>query len=70
MARTQIQTCALCRLRFANGPLRKLHIREGHVQRNHQAPRDRSNFSDSGTSQPHARDTSRRNASASGLPPL
>jgi hypothetical protein len=52
MSRTQSLTCTLCGIRYANGGLFELHIREDHVQRNHRAPPDRSTPSDSGTCQP------------------
>jgi hypothetical protein len=52
MSRTQSLTCTLCGIRYANGRLLELHIREDHVQRNHRAPPDRSTPSDSGTCQP------------------
>jgi hypothetical protein len=52
MPRTQSLTCALCGLRYADGRLLELHIREDHVRRNHQAPPDRSTPSYSGTCQP------------------
>ena len=37
MPRTMTHTCALCGLRYANGALLELHIREDHVQYNQQA---------------------------------
>jgi hypothetical protein len=52
MPRTQNLTCTLCGLRYANGGLLELHIREDHVHRNHQAPPDRSTPGDGGTGQP------------------
>jgi hypothetical protein len=51
MPTTQSLTCSLCGLRYANGRLLELHIREDHVRRNHKAPSDRSTPSDSGTRQ-------------------
>jgi hypothetical protein len=52
MPKTQSLTCSLCGLRYANGTLLELHIREDHVRRDHRAPPDRSNTGDSGTCQP------------------
>ena len=37
MPRTMTRACALCGLRYANGALLELHIREDHVQQNQQA---------------------------------
>lgn len=51
MPSTQSLTCSLCGLRYANGRLLELHIRDDHVRRNHEAPSDRSTTSGSGTRQ-------------------
>lgn len=61
------QACALCGLRYANGALLELHIREDHVQQNRQAAPARGDAAGSVVSQARA-GTSRRSAQDSGLP--
>ena len=62
-----IMTCALCGLRYANGALLELHIREDHVQQNQQAVSARGDAAGSMASQARA-GTSRRSAQESRLP--
>lgn len=50
MLSTQIQSCALCGLRFANGELLRLHIREDHLHYNYHEALARDSSADSGTS--------------------
>jgi hypothetical protein len=69
MPTTQNLTCTLCGLRYPNGRLLELHIREDHVQRNHQAPPDRSTPSDSGTCQPAPEAHPAASPSHAGSPP-
>lgn len=42
--------CPLCGLRFSNGPLLDLHIREDHVHRDRPAEPDHDDSGDTGTS--------------------
>jgi hypothetical protein len=51
MPSTLIRTCSICGLRFTNGPLLDLHIREDHVQRSRPAEPDHDGSGDAGTSQ-------------------
>ena len=54
MPRTMTQTCALCGLRYANGALLELHIREDHVQHSQQAAPARGDAAGSMASQARA----------------
>lgn len=54
MPSTMTQTCALCGLRYTNGALLELHIREDHVQRNRQAAASPEDAAGSRASQPDA----------------
>ena len=67
MPRTMTHTCALCGLRYANGALLELHIREDHVQHNQQAAPARGDAAGSMASQARA-GTSRSSGQDSGLP--
>ncbi len=53
MPSTMTQTCALCGLRYANGALLELHIREDHVQQNQQATHARGDAAGRWASQAH-----------------
>jgi hypothetical protein len=50
MPSTLNPACPLCGLRFSNGPLLDLHIREDHVNRDRPAEPDRNDSGDTGTS--------------------
>ena len=50
MPSTLNPTCPLCGLRFSNGALLDLHIREDHVNRDRPAESDRDDSGDTGTS--------------------
>ena len=51
MTSTLIPTCSLCGLRFANGALLDLHIREDHVARRRPADPDHRDSGEAGTSE-------------------
>lgn len=67
MPRTMTHTCALCGLRYANGALLELHIREDHVQHSQQAAPARGDAAGSMASQARA-GTSRSSGQDSRLP--
>jgi hypothetical protein len=52
MPATPSLTCSLCGLRFANGSVLELHIRQDHVHKEPRAASGRSGAGDSGTGQP------------------
>src|SRR5258707_7136148 len=68
MPSTLIPACPLCGLRFSNGALLDLHLREDHLQRNRPAEPDRDDSGDAGTSRPRAGGPSRSSGLASGQP--
>jgi len=68
MPSTLIQACPLCGLRFPNGALFDLHIREDHLKRNRPAETDHDDSGDTGTSQVRAGAPSQGNGRASSQP--
>lgn len=68
MPSTQIQSCALCGLRFANGELLRLHIREDHFHYSYHKALARDSSADSGTSQSRVGSPSRPDSTESGPP--
>lgn len=65
MPSTQIQSCALCGLRFANGELLRLHIREDHLHYTYHKTMAGDSSVDGGTSQSRAGGPSRADAAES-----
>jgi hypothetical protein len=68
MTSTLIPTCSLCGLRFANGALLDLHIREDHVEGRRQAEPGHGDSGDAGTSEARTAGPPRSSRPASGQP--
>ena len=68
MPSTLIPACPLCGLRFSNGALLDLHLREEHLERNRPAEPDRDDSGDAGTSRLRGGGLSRSSGLASGQP--